>query len=152
MKRILISLLPAIVLTACAGKTDKKATPDETPIVNTTADTLLIDKNAAVYYRPDSLQLERWKKQSGDKDFAVIADDWSYYMNTSSEYLNTTTTPVIDASGKKILKFVKADQSFILVKPDTLKHYWGVFLFSPVKEPLFADLVTIEEVYKEYFK
>lgn len=151
MKRILVSLLPAIFLLSC-GNNDKKATAADSPTVNTAADTLVIDKNSAVYYRPDSLQLERWKKQSGDSDFAVIADDWSYYMNTSGEYLKTTRTPVEDASGKKVLKFIKADQSVTLIKPDTLKHYWGVYLFSPAKEPLFADLVTIEEVYKKYFK
>lgn len=152
MPHTIIAVLSLIFLMACGGNTDKKATPVDLPKINTTADTLVIDKNSAVYYRPDSLQLERWKKQSGDKDFAVITDDWSYYMNTSNEYLMSTSIPVEDASGKKILKFVKADQSVTLIKPDTLKHYWGVYLFSPAKEPMFADLVTIEEVYKSYFE
>ena len=158
MKLIIISL-SIIILSACGGKADKKETPgtDTTsqstpPVVTNSTDTMVIDRNAAVYYLPDSNQMEKWKMKVGEKDFATVADDWSSYMNSSNEYLKTTNLPVQDASGKKVLKFVKADKSVTLVGLDTLSNYWGYYLFSTSKEPAFADIVMMEESYKKYFK
>lgn len=158
MKLIIISL-SLIILSACGGKSGKKETPgadtakqSTTPTVTNNTDTLVIDKNAAVFYNPDSTQLANWKKEAGEKDFETVADDWSSYMNSSSEYLKTTDLPVLDASDKKVLKFVKADHSITVVRLDTLSNFWGMYLFSTAKEPQFADIITMEESYKKYFK
>jgi len=159
MKLIFFSL-SIILLAACGGKADKKETTgtdtaDKQPVttaVSNNADTLVIDKNAAVYYIPDSNQMEKWKAKVGEQDFATIADDWSAYMNSSKEYLQTTVLPVQDASGKKVLKFVKADKSVTLVGLDTLTNFWGYYLFSTSKEPEFVDIITMEDSYKKYFK
>lgn len=157
--KIIITSLSIILLAACGGKEDKKETTgtDTTtqsiaPDLTNSTDTMVIDKNAAVYYLPDSNQMEKWKMKVGEKDFATVADDWSSYMNSSSEYLKTTTLPVQDASGKKVLKFIKADKSVTIVGLDTLSNYWGYYLFSTNKEPEFADIVMMEESYKKYFK
>ena len=158
MKLIIISF-SLIIFSACGGKSDKKETPvtdtakqSTTPPVTSNTDTLVIGKNAAVFYSPDTTQLAMWKKEVGEKDFATVIDDWSFYMNSSGEYLKTTHLPVVDASDKKVLKFVKADKSVTLVRLDTLSAYWGVYLFSPAKEPQFADIIMMEESYKKYFK
>ena len=158
MKFITLSL-SLFVFVSCGSKSTKKetrVTDSENqvvspPVMNNT-DTLFIDKNAAVYYRPDSLQMEKWKKQVGEKDFETVADDWSSYMNSSNEYLKTTKLPVEDASDKKVLKFVKANKSVTLVLLDTLSNFWGYYLFSTTKEPEFVDIVTMEQSYKSYFK
>ena len=157
--KIIIAYMSLIILTACGGKADKKVTPGSdttaqstTPVVMNNNDTMVIDKNAAVYYIPDSNQMEKWKIKVGEKDFATVADDWSSYMNSSGEYLKTTNLPVEDASGKKVLKFIKADKSVTLVGLDTLSNFWGYYLFSTSKEPQFADIIMMEESYKKYFK
>ncbi len=97
IKFILIPL-SIIFLSACGGKADKKETPgtDTTteakpPVVTNSINTMVVDKNAAVYFIPDSNQMEKWKMKVGERDFATVADDWSSYMNSSSEYLKTTT-------------------------------------------------------------
>ncbi len=157
--KLIISTLTIIFFTACGGKADKKVTPgtdttakSATPVVMNNHDTMVIDKNAAVYYLPDSNQMDKWKLKVGEKDFATVADDWSSYMNSSSEYLKTTNLPVEDATGKKVLKFIKADKSVTLVGLDTLSNFWGYYLFSTAKEPQFADIIMMEESYKKYFK
>jgi hypothetical protein len=157
--KLIITSLAIIFLAACSGKSGKKETPvtdtikqsTTTPVTNNT-ETLVIDKNAAVFYNPDSAQMEKWKKEAGGKNFETVIDDWSSYMNSSSEYLTTTGLPVIDASGKKLLKFVKADHSVTEVRLDTLSNYWGMYLFSTAKEPQYADIIMMEESYKKYFK
>ena len=82
--KIIIAYMSLIILTACGGKADKKVTPGSdttaqstTPVVMNNNDTMVIDKNAAVYYIPDSNQMEKWKIKVGEKDFATVADDWS---------------------------------------------------------------------------
>src|SRR5688572_25341352 len=48
-------------------------------------DTLTIDTKTAVFYQPDSLRIEKRKKEVGIEDFMTGADDYIYYINTSSE-------------------------------------------------------------------
>jgi hypothetical protein len=157
--KFIVTSLAILLLSACGGKSGQKEKPvadptdqsTNSPAINNT-DTLEIDKNAAVFYNPDSMQLEKWKKDIGEKDFETVADDWASYMNSSSEYLKTTDLPVIDASDKKVLKFVKADHSITVVRLDTLSNYWGMYLFSTAKEPQYADIIMMEDSYKKYFK
>jgi hypothetical protein len=146
------------LLAACSGTSNNKpaapATDSSIPAANptTNADTLIINKKTAVFYWPDSVQMAKWKKEVGEEDFSTVADDWSYYMMTSREYLEKVAIPIENVSGKKAIKFVKTDQSGTVISLDTFKNYWGLFLFSPDKEPVLADIVSIEEAYKKYFE
>lgn len=158
MKAITI-LFIIVLLAACKGKTAKKenvvadtiSKPAQTPVI-AGSDTLIIDNNAAVYYIPDSARMEKWKKQVGEKDFETVADDWSFYMNEATGYIKTTRLPLHDASGKKVLKFIKTGGAVTMVGLDTLSNFWGFYLFNPGKEPQFADIVTMDRSYKDYFK
>jgi hypothetical protein len=114
-------------------------------------DTLTIDRKAAVFYQPDSLQIERRMKEVGDADFRAGVDDYIYYVNTSAEYLEKEGLPVIDAKNKKYLKFVLADKQVQVIKLDTLEELWGMYLFDPRKKAYAADMTTIEDEYKNYY-
>src|SRR5215204_4930310 len=92
------------------------------------ADTLTIDGKAAVFYQPDSLQMEKRMKQVGEADFRAGADDYIYYVNTSAEYLEKQGLPVVDAKNKKYLKFVLGDRKTLVIKLDTLEELWGMYL------------------------
>ncbi len=81
MKYIICSFA-LFFLESCSGKSGKKETQvnDSTVRSSSTSvtgntDTLVIDKKSAVYYQPDSIQLEKWKKEVGDKDFVTVTDD-----------------------------------------------------------------------------
>lgn len=115
-------------------------------------DTLAINTKSAIFFQPDSLQMEKRMKQAGEDEFRAGADDYIYYINISAAYLEKQGLPVIDAKNKKFLKFLFADNSFQLVKLDTLPDLWGMYLFDPAKKPLYADIIEIENDYKSYFK
>jgi hypothetical protein len=115
-------------------------------------DTLTIDRKAAVFYQPDSLQMEKRMKQVGEADFRAGADDYIYYVNTSAEYLEKEGLPVLDAKNKQYLKFVLADRQVQVIKLDTLEELWGMYLFDPKKKAYAADMTVIEEEYKSYYK
>ena len=71
----------------------------------TSTDTLIIDRKVAVFYQPDSMQMEKRMQQVGEADFRAGMDDYIYYINTSAEYLNKQNINEIDAKNKKFLKF-----------------------------------------------
>lgn len=121
------------------------------PAASIDGDTLTIDQASAVFYQPDSLQIEKRKRQVGEGDFRAGMDDYIYYINTSAEYLEKRGLPVMDAKNRTYLRFVMADRNEQLIKLDTLKELWGMYLFDPGKKPFYADIVEIEEAYQKYF-
>ena len=116
------------------------------------SDTLIIDRQAAVFYQPDSFQLEKRMKEVDEADFRAGADDYIYYINTSVEYLEKEGLPVLDAKNKKYLKFVLTDKQDQVIKLDTLEELWGIYLFDPKKSVYAADMTIIEDEYKRYYK
>jgi len=115
-------------------------------------DTLTIDMKAAVFYQPDSLQMEKRMKEVGEAEFRMGADDYIYYVNMSVEYLEKQDLKVYDAKNKKYLKFLLADKRVKVIKLDSLKELWGMYFFDPKKMPYAADMTIIEDEYKNYFE
>lgn len=136
--------------TTLKGDTLKTQIAAQTSPVDT--DTLIINRKAAVFYQPDSLQMEKRMKQVGEADFRIGADDYIYYVNTSTEYLENQGLPVFNSKNKKYLKFVLADRKVRIIKLDTLEELWGMYLFDTKKKPYAADMTIIEDEYKSYYK
>jgi hypothetical protein len=135
-----------------ALKPDTVRTQKATQTSPLDTDSLTIDRKAAVFYQPDSLQTEQRMKEAGEADFRAGADDYIYYVNTSAEYLEKEGLPVFDAKNKKYLKFVLADKRVQVIKLDTLEELWGMYLFDPKKKAYAADMTIIEDEYKNYFR
>ncbi len=89
--------IPLLILTfaACTTQNDKSKT--ETQQINTdsldkvknsqtsilNSDTLTVDKKAAVFYSPATVQIAKRKKEIGEENFYVGADDYLNYLHTS---------------------------------------------------------------------
>lgn len=114
-------------------------------------DTLVVTQMAAVFYEPDSLQMEARKKEVGEEDFYIGADDYLFYFNTAHEYLQKTGLPLLRAQNKKYLKFVGANSQVNLIRLDTLPELWGIFFFQPAKALESVEMTMIEEAYKAYY-
>ena len=154
MKLFIISISSLLLLKFC-GTTDKKTdVPKQTGsvIINKEKiDTITINEKAAVLYRPDTTQIDKRKKQVGEEDFYVGVDDYLFSMHTANDYLDSMKLKVFDVEGRKILRFIKKDNSQELIKLDTLPELWGVYLFEPEKRPKLVDMTSIDEEYKNYF-
>jgi hypothetical protein len=141
---------------ASGGETSQKLGTAKAAIVKepspSNSDTFIIDKKAAVFYQPDSMQIAQRMKEVGAVDFRAGADDYIYYVNTSAEYLEKQGLPVLDAKNKKYLKFLLADRKPRVIKLDTLEELWGMYFFDPKKYPYAADITMIEDEYKSYYK
>jgi len=136
------------------SSTDTSPQPDIAQKLQRTAtsDTLTIDSRCAVFYQPDSLQIEKRVKEVGEESFRVGADDYMYYLHLAIEYLKNQKLPIINAKDMKYVQFMMADEKAELIKLDTLQDLWGMYLFTPKQAPHFTDILTIEDEYKAYFK
>lgn len=115
------------------------------------SDTLTIDRKTAVFYQPNNLQIEVRMKEVDEADFRAGADDYIYYVNMAANYLAEKSLPVLDAKNKKYLKFVLTEKREQVIKLDTLKELWGIYLFDPKKKAYAADMTIIEDECHNYF-
>jgi hypothetical protein len=117
-----------------------------------TNDTLIIDRKAAVFIEPDSLQIEKRKKQVGEENFYTGADDYLFYMNTAHEFLDSVKLTTLSAKDKMFIKFIRSDKTQEVIKLDKLDELWSIYFFDPMKKAKQVDMTIIDEEYKSYFK
>lgn len=115
-------------------------------------DTLIVDRQAAVFIEPDRLQIEKRKKQVGEEDFYVGADDYLFYMNTAHEFLDSVKLTTLSAKDKKFIKFVHSDKTQKVIRLDKLDELWSIYFFDPTKKAKQVDMTIIDEEYKSYFR
>jgi len=69
-------------------------------------DTLIVNQVCAVLFHPDSVGIEKLKKENNEEDFYTIADDNLYYIAGAREYLEERSIRTIDTN-KRFLRFIK---------------------------------------------
>lgn len=113
-------------------------------------DTVSIEHAGAVFFSPDSAAIEKRKKEVGEEDFYIGADDYMYYMHLSHDYLEKQDLPITMVKTNQVIKFESPGQSEV-IRLATLPELWGVYLFQPGKPVHFADILDMEAEYKKYF-
>ena len=159
--------LPFLFLTlvSCSNKIEKKDKANlQQPSVDSLSkvkdtlarvdhsDTLTINRKAAVFYSPDSIQIAKRKKEIGEENFYVGADDYLYYLHTSYDFLDSVKLPILDAKDKKYLRFIRDNKSQTIIRLDTLPELWGIYFFNPGKKEKLVDMLDISEEYNSYFR
>jgi hypothetical protein len=115
-------------------------------------DTLVVDKQAAVFVEPDSMRIEKEKKKAGEEDFYVVADDYMFYTSTAHEFLDSAKLTTLDASGKKFIKFISSNKTHQILNINKLPELGSIYFFDPTKKAKQVDMTVIGEEYKSYFK
>jgi hypothetical protein len=123
------------------------------PTTNSAAsDTLVVDRKAAVFIEPDSLRIEKQKKQIGAEDFYTGADDYLFYMHTAHEFIDSVKLTTFNAKDKKFIKFIGDDKAQQVIRLDKLEELWSIYFFDPTKKAKQIDMTMVDEEYKSYFK
>lgn len=155
-------ILLALIFYSCNSDTVQKPTNHEnSPLAkeidinasasSTDSNVLIINTKTAVFYEPDSIQIEKRKSQGNEEDFYAGADDYLWYMNESFNYLDSVQLPITNVREKRILKFVNVDGESTIINLDTLSDLWGVYFFDGQKSPMEADILDIGSDYNKYF-
>jgi hypothetical protein len=111
----------------------------------------IVTEPCAVYIRPTSERIEQLKKEYGEEDFYVVADDNNWYDYQSSELLDSLNIKAVYFESG-IIKFQGTSNSWILNMNQPEAPAWNFILFNPNKTPVIASTVdlTIDQL-KEFF-
>ena len=154
--------LPVIVSLSCSDspretkqtqtKIENKDPPENKP-PGSFSDTLKINSAAAVFYSPDSLQLEKIKSVTDTKIFEATIHEY-FYLTRNAHFVIKKYYPhlkIIEGKNVRYLLFIRADKSTDCIDLDTKKDVYGLFIFDRRKPPLLTDMANIETDLGFYF-
>jgi hypothetical protein len=152
-----------LCVSSCSGPGAREALPENKPdrgkpaIIKKPAssynDTLRISGLCAVFYSPDSVQMNKIRAVNKVAVFAMLTHDCHYQMEYSRVVLEKywPKIRIIETSRARYLVFEKMDKSKICVDLNDKNDICGVFLFDGKKEPVLADMPNIDTVLGFYF-
>ena len=117
------------------------------------SDTLKIASKAAVFYYPDSLQLEKIRAGSDTSKFDAIMHEYFYQFRYVHNVLNKywPGINIVEARNVRYLLFIKADKSSEIIDLDTKYDPYGLLVFDPQKDPSQLELTNAASEIGFYF-
>jgi hypothetical protein len=117
-------------------------------------DTLTIENQSAVFYSPDSVQLNKIKAAYEKNAYETQTHDCYYMMQNARNVIKEhwPRLHVIEVSKTRYLLFVKKDKSKICVDLNTKNEICGLFLFDPKKNPELIDMPNVATYLGFYFE
>ena len=117
-------------------------------------DTLQINFPAAVFYLPDSLQLEKIKELTDPAIFEATMHEYFFQMRNARMSI-TRDWPllkIVEAKNVRFLLFQGKDKDSTYIDLNTRNDSHGLILFQPGKKPHFADMMNVDTELGFYFK
>ena len=117
-------------------------------------DTLQIDFSAAVFYLPDSLQLEKIKELTDSPIFEAAMHEYFFQMKNARMSINRDwpRLKIVEAKNVRFLQFQGKHNDSTYIDLDTRDDSHGLILFQPGKKPHYADMMNIDTELGFYFK
>jgi len=116
-------------------------------------DTLTIRTRAAVFYYPDSLQLEKIKRVTEKNIFESSMHEYFYQFRNAHNVLKQhwPYIKIIEAKNIRYLQFIKKDRHREIIDLNMKNDAFGLFVFDGVQQPVLVDLTNIESELGFYF-
>lgn len=121
---------------------------------STTQDTLKISTAAAVFYSPDSLQLEKIKEQTDHRIFSGSEHEYFYMMRNARMVIKKTwpNLKIVECTHDRYILFIKKDSSKEYIDLNKYDDRYGLFIFDGKKSPMPVDAMNIETQASFYLK
>lgn len=116
-------------------------------------DTFRINKNSAVFYHPDSFQLDSIRLLTDPRIFDGSMHEYFYQIKNAKRILkeNWKNLDVINLKNIRYIAFQRADGITEYIDLDKYYDAYGLFLFKVEKSPVPADMTNVEEALYFYF-
>lgn len=116
-------------------------------------DTLIIKGNSAVFYIPDSVQMEKIKKINEKEVFDLLTHNCHYQMQNAREVLKKDwpQIKIIETSRYRFLLFAKVNKDKTCIDLNDKNDICGLFLFDMKKDPALVDMPNIDTQLRLYF-
>ena len=117
-------------------------------------DTLKIKVEAAVFFCPDSVQLEKVKDTLDTSVYKAIMHDYFYQVRNGRKVVRESrpALTIIDAQNYRYLLFINRDNSRKCIDLNTKGDLYGILLFDGKKDPVLVDMPNIKTALSFYFK
>ena len=121
---------------------------------STYQDTLEITTASAIFYQPDSIQLEKIRTVTDERIFKGSMHEFFYQQRNAHLFLKEywPKLKIIEAKNIRYLQFIKAGNHPEIIDLDRKNDAYGMFLFDPAQSPLLVDMTNIETQVPDYFK
>jgi len=125
---------------------------DNAEISKNNIDTLVIKNQTAIIIEPTDKQIENGKKEVGEEDFYIGADDYVWYLNEFTATFRKNKLNVLNIKNGKIIKFEMENGNNAILKLNGKEQLWQIYLFDPKLKSKKIDKTDSENEYKTYFK
>ncbi len=117
-------------------------------------DTLIVKSPAAVFYKPDSVQLEKIKALNTPMVFKSLEHDCFFQMRNAHMVLKKyyPKIKIIETTSARYLQFVKQDKSSTCIDLNSNNDICGMYIFNTRKDPQLADMTNVDTDLEFYFK
>jgi hypothetical protein len=163
MKFHFLAFFWAVIVNLSCSDSPRQASQDRNEIENKEAakskpagsysDTVKINLPSAVFYTPDSLQLEKIKAITGTMIFESTLHDCYYQMRYSRNSLqkNWPKIKIVEIRNVRYILFQPADGRNECIDLNTLNDPCGILLFDGHKKARLADMTNIDSELGFYF-
>lgn len=151
----------AVLFYSCSGKVQQsnerhttiRKSKAFTKPGSTYQDTLVVAGPAAVFYAPDSLQLNKIREVTEHWVFEGSMHEYDSQIKNSHRYLKSDwpQIKIMEAKNVRYLRFIKANKSSYLVDLDKRGDVYGLFVFNEKKDALQVDMMNVETQVSDYF-
>lgn len=116
-------------------------------------DTIIIRDNAAVFYGPDSLQLQVIKSVTDSNIFDGMQHEYFYQMRNAHKILkeNWPKIKIIDVQNLRYLTFLKSDGTSVTIDLNLYGDAYGLLIFNTKKSPELVDMTNLENALYNHF-
>lgn len=156
----LTSVAATLLLCCCTNKNDGKTAVTaqvrprhvEKPH-SASPDTLTVRVAGAVFFSPDSVQLEKVKDLLDTSVYKAIMHDYFYQVRNARKVVRESWPGLasIDAKDYRYLSFMKRDGTGKCIDLDKEKELYGILLFDGKKDPAPVDMPNIKTALGFYF-
>jgi hypothetical protein len=158
-------LIIAGILASCSGSNSNKAQANTDTIPpkkkavltkpgSSFSDTFRISKPSAVFYAPDSVQLEKIRSISDEGVFEATMHEFDSQFRNGHMILKKEwpQVRVINVKNARFLDFIKNNGEKVIIDLDRKDDPCGLFIFDTKKDPEFTDMMNIDTKLYYYFK
>jgi hypothetical protein len=158
----LVFILAAMINFSCSDSAQptnqhqnetKNNKPKKSKPPSSYSDTIKINSPAAVFFYPDSMQLEKIRTITEPTIFESQVHEFFYQMRNSRIVLQKyyPNVKIIEVKNARYLQFIKQEGKDLYYDLNTQNDPFGVFLFDGLKSPALADMTNIDSELGFYF-
>ena len=121
---------------------------------STYTDSVRIGETAAVFYEPDSLQLQKISAVTDKGIFASAMHEFFYQQRNAHRFLKQywPRISILEVKKFRYILFEKKDGTTETIDLDKLADACGMFIFKPDSTALRVDMMNVETQVSQYFR